>query len=227
MSIAATCIIFFAIKNAIYPPNGVEVNIPLHILKTLPTLVTLAVQLMLISANKYAFLLGGLNAAVYGIVYIISGVPFSAVSALLISFPLQIYSFFNWKKNSSGKTVALRWLPLHGKLIVLCITGALWSFCFFVLAKNNIIVSNIPVLDTITFTLGIVVTVLSSIRYIDSQYMNIVSCGIQLAMWIILTIKEPASNISHTIIAVYNLYCITQTAINWTLIHNKNKKKVG
>jgi nicotinamide riboside transporter PnuC len=176
------------------------------------------------SANKYGFLLGGTNAAIYGIVYILSGAPFSAVSALLISFPLQIYSFFNWKKNSQGKTVALRWLPVHGKLIVLGITAALWAFCFFVLAKYNILPCKIPVLDTMIFTIGTVVTVLSSIRYIDSQYMNLVSCCCGLIMWIFLTVEDPATNISHAIIAVYNLYCVGLIAINWTLLYNKNKK---
>ena len=111
MSIAAVCILFFAVKNAIFPPDPDNFNLALHIFKTLPTLVTLAVQILLMSANKYAFLLGGTNAAIYGIVYIITGIPFSAVSALLISFPLQIYSFFNWSKNSKGKSVELRWLP--------------------------------------------------------------------------------------------------------------------
>lgn len=227
MSIAATCIIFFAVKNALYPPNPEKFNLALHIFKTLPTLVTLAVQLLLMSANKYGFLLGGTNAAIYGIVYILSGAPFSAVSALLISFPLQIYSFFNWKKNSSGKTVELRWLPLYAKFIVLGITVALWAFCYFVLAKYNILPCKIPVLDTIIFTLGTVVTVLSSIRFIDSQYISFVSASFGLIMWILLTIEDPSTNISHAIIAVYNLYCIGLTAINWTSIYNKSKKKLN
>ena len=224
MSIVAICILFFAVKNALYPADPDNFNLAIHIFKTLPTLVTLVVQLLLMSANKYGFLLGGTNAAIYGIVYIISGAPFSAASALLISFPLQIYSFFNWKKNSQGKTVALRWLPLYGKITVLCITVALWAFCYFVLAKYEILPCKIPLLDTIIFTIGTVVTVLSSIRYIDSQYMNTISCVCGLIMWTLFTIEDPAANISHAIIAVYNLYCVSLTAVNWTLIYNKNKK---
>ena len=224
MSLAACLIIFFAVKSALYPADGEEVSIPYLILKTLPTLVTLVVQIMLMAANKYAFLLGGINAAVYGVVYLIEGVPFSAFSALLISFPLQLYSFFNWKKNSKGKNVELRWLSLKGKFIVLGITGALWAFCFFVLSKNNIIVSEVPVFDTLTFTLGVVVTVLSAVRYIDSQYMSFVSSSLGFAMWVILTVKDP-SNINHAIIGVYNMYCIGQTAINWTVIYARNKAK--
>ena len=149
---------------------------------------------------------------------------FSAASAFFMSVPLQLATFFNWKKNSQGKTVALRWLPVSGKITVLCISAALWAFCFFVLAKYNILPCKIPILDTIIFTIGTVVTVLSSIRFIDSQYMNIISCVCGLVMWILFTIEDPATNISHAIIAGYNLYCVTMTAINWTIIHNKNKK---
>lgn len=224
MSLAAFCLIFFATRAALYPPEGETVNIPYHIFKTLPTLITLVVQILLMSANRYGFLLGGTNAAIYGIVYLIEGVPFSACSALLISFPLQIYSFFNWKKNSKGKDVDLRWLPLHGKAIALGAVAALWAFCFFVLAKNNIIASDVPLFDTLTFSIGLVVTALSAIRYIDSQFMNCVSCALGLTMWIILTIKDP-SNVSHAIIAVYNLYCVTQIGINWSILYSKNKKK--
>ena len=51
--------------------------------KTLPTLVTLAVQLLNVRVNRYAFLLGGINAVVYGIVYLTEGLYFSMISALV------------------------------------------------------------------------------------------------------------------------------------------------
>ena len=84
-------------------------------------------------------------------------------------------------------------------------------------------VMRIPLLDTITFSLGIICTVLSAVRYIESQYINIISCTVSLVMWIILTVQNP-SNVNYVIIGIYNLYCVTQSAINWTLIYIKNKK---
>ena len=62
-------------------------------LKTLPTLVTLVVQLLLVRANRYAILLGGTNALIYGAAYLSEGLYFSCISAVLMSAPLQYYSF--------------------------------------------------------------------------------------------------------------------------------------
>ena len=72
------------------------------LLKTLPTLITLVVQLLLARANRFAFLLGGANAVIYGISYLDEGLYFSMISAILISAPIQIYSFFNWSKKQTG-----------------------------------------------------------------------------------------------------------------------------
>ena len=99
MSLAAAFLLFFAVKNALYPAEGEEIELWYHIFKTLPTIVTLFVQLLMMSANRYAFLLGGCNSVIYGIVYFMEGVPFSGISALVLSFLPQIYTFFNWGKN--------------------------------------------------------------------------------------------------------------------------------
>ena len=92
MSLAAAFLLFFAVKNALYPPEGQESELWYLIFKTLPTIVTLFVQLLMMSANRYAFLLGGCNSVIYGIVYFMEGVPFSGISALVLSFLAKSYT---------------------------------------------------------------------------------------------------------------------------------------
>ena len=221
MSFAAALIIFFAVKNALYPADGKEVELWYLIFKTVPTLVTLVVQILLISANRYSFLLGGLNSALYGAVYFIEGIPFSGIFAILVSLPIQVYSFFNWKNNTKSGKVELRWLDTKGRIITAVACVGTWALCYFWL--SHYMVMKIPLFDTIIFTLGVVVTILSSIRIIESQYLSFVSSVVSLVMWIILTVRNP-SNINYAIIGVYNMYCIGQTAVNWTLIYIKNKR---
>ena len=84
-------------------------------------------------------------------------------------------------------------------------------------------VMKIPMFDTIIFSLGVIVTVLSAVRYVESQYISFISSTVSLIMWIILTVRNP-SNINYAIIGVYNMYCIGQTAINWTVLYVKDKK---
>ena len=221
MSLAAAFILFFAVKNALYPADGQEIELWYLILKTLPTLVTLIVQILLIGANRYAFLLGGCNSVIYSVVYFMEGLSFSAIYALLISFSIQIYSFFHWRKNSESGKVALRWLSAKSRVLTAVSAIGMWAVCYFWLSKY--MVMRIPMLDTITFSLGIICTVLSSVRYIESQYISFVSCVVSLIMWIILSLQNP-SNINYVIIGIYNLYCVGQAAVNWTLIYIRDKR---
>ena len=221
MSLVAILIIFFAVKNALYPAEGKEVELWYLIFKTTPTLITLVIQLLLISANRYGFLLGGLNSILYSAVYFMEGVPFSGFFALLVSAPIQIYSFFNWKKNSKGSKVTLRTLSTKWRIIIGVIIVALWAVCYFWLSRYMRM--SIPICDTIIFTLGTVVTVLAAIRFVESQYLSFISSLVSLVMWIILTIRDP-SNINYAIIGVYNAYCVGQMAINWTILYIKDKR---
>lgn len=221
MSLAAATILFFAVKNALYPPAGQEIELWYLIFKTLPTIVTLFVQLLMMSANRYAFLMGGFNSVIYGIVYFMEDVPFSAISALVLSFLPQIYSFINWGKNSKSGKVSLRRLPAKNIAVAVAVFGGLWAICYFWLSKYMTIRN--PLLDTLTFSLGIISTTLAAVRYIESQYVSFISCICALIMWIMMTVQSP-SNINYAIIAVYNLYCVALTAINWTMIYVKDKK---
>lgn len=221
MSLAAAFLLFFAVKNALYPAEGEEIELWYHIFKTLPTIVTLFVQLLMMSANRYAFLLGGCNSVIYGIVYFMEDVPFSGISALVLSFLPQIYSFFNWGKNSRSGKVSLRRLSAKYMAVTVAAFAGIWSLSYFWLAKYMTI--RIPLLDTLIFSLGIITTALAAVRYIDSQYISFISCIFALIQWILLTVQDP-SNINFVIIAVYNLYCVGLTAINWTLIYIKDKK---
>jgi len=70
-------------------------------IKTLPTLVTLIVQLMSSRANRYAFLIGGTNAILYSIAPFSEGLYFSVMTCLCISSPIQYFSFFVWKRKKN------------------------------------------------------------------------------------------------------------------------------
>ena len=188
-------------------------TIIIAVIKTLPTLVTLIVQVLLVSANRNAFLLGGCNAALYGVSYLLQGLNFSAISALLISSPIQIISFFTWKKNSSGKEVRFkRMSPLVLALTVGLILAG-WAGCYFGLSR--FFDGSYPALDALTFSIGTVVTFIVAMRYIESQYMNTVSCLIALVMYIMMSIKDP-TNMSYIVISLYNLVKVLQAAISWT-----------
>lgn len=190
-------------------------------IKTLPTLITLVVLIMSVRANRFAFLVGASNCVLYTIAYISEGVYFSAANALLVSMPIQIFSFFVWSKHKSGKTssqlIRMKWWQLL--LSAVAILPA-WAGCYFGLSA--FFEGNMAVLDSLVFVLGILISVLIAFRLIEGQYFNLVSCIISLVMWIFICVKEPSS-MNFVIISVYNLYRTAQAAVNWTLLYRRGK----
>ena len=193
------------------------------VIKTLPTLITLVVMLMSVRANRYAFLVGASNSVLYGIAYVIEGVYFSAANAFLVSMPIQIFSFFVWRKHKTDKTkselIRMKWWQLL--LSVLVIFPA-WAGCYF--GISGFIGGSEPLLDSLTFVLALLISVLVAFRYIEGQYFNIISCVIGLVMWILIFIENP-SNINFVLISCYNLFRTVQAAINWTVLYIKAKKE--
>ena len=196
-------------------------------IKTLPTLITLVVMIMSVRANRFAFVVGASNSVLYAVAYLIEGLYFSAASALLVSMPIQVFSFFHWSRHKSGKTQA-KLIRLNWWQLVLVIVGIfpLWAGCYFGLSP--LIGGNMPLLDTLLFTLGIVISLLVAFRAIEGNYLNVLSCIISLVMWIMICIKDP-SNINYIIISAYNLFKVIQGTVTWTMLYCKDnkQKKIG
>ena len=195
------------------------------VLKTLPTLITLVVQMLLVAANRYAFLLGGTNALLYGIAYFSEGLYFSMISAVAISAPIQYFSFIRWGRRRKEKgTAELRFLSVKGKMLTLLCASVLFVLCYFLLApffKDG----RYPFLDTVGFALGIVVSVLAAFGYVESQYINLVAILLKIGMWILITLESP-ENFNYIIISLYNGYRVAQAAVQWTRKYLKNRKEM-
>lgn len=190
--------------------------------KTLPTLISLVVQILLVRADRKAFLLGGCNAFLYAFSYVLEGVYFSAISAMVISGPIQLFSFFHWKKNSVGDRVELK--AMGGRLLIVTVVATLivWTGVYFGLSRffND---ATYPLVDTLSFTIGILVTIITALRFVESQYFSLINCVISLTLWILIAAKNPAG-FNYVIISVYNLYRVAQATVNWTRQYRSSRK---
>ena len=192
---------------------------------TLPTLITLIVLIMSVRANRYAFLVGAGNCVLYTVAYLIEGVYFSAANAFLVSMPIQIFSFFVWRRHKTDNTrselIKMKWWQL---LLSVAAVFPAWAICYF--GISGLLGGTEPLLDSFTLVLGILISVLIAFRYIEGQYFNFISCLIGLVMWISICIESP-NNINYLIIACYNLFRTVQATVNWTALYvrGKNEKK--
>jgi len=180
----------------------------------LPMLNTLVIMLLSANANRFAFLFGGLNSLIYGIVYFTEHVYFSMISAVLVSFPLQMLSFFYWKRREAGKETPLRMLRAKGRLGVLGIGAAAYGASYFWLLPFFTDAA-VPAVDILVFVLGIVITVMAALCYVESQYLNIISCVFNFVMWLLIAMED-LSNLNYLVISLYNLFRVSQACVIWT-----------
>ena len=193
--------------------------------KVLPTLNTLIILLLSARVDRRSFLLGGLNAAFYGVGYFTEGLYFSVINCLLVSMPLQLFSFFNWKKHADGNSTKLRTLGWKGEIVVVSLTvvGCLcchWFLLPFFAGEKQ------AALDIFLFVIGLVITVLSMLRYVEAPYYNLISSMANLVMWLLICTQNIA-DLNYLIMAAYSFFRVVQSAINWTKQYQKGKRETA
>ena len=116
----------------------------------------------------------------------------------------------------------MKWWQL---LLSVVVIFPAWAGCYF--GISSFLGGNQPLLDSLLFVLGILISTLVAFRFIEGQYFNVISCVIALAMWIAICIESP-NNVNFLIISFYNLFRTVQAAVNWTLLYikDKNEKKI-
>lgn len=186
-------------------------------IKLLPCIGSLFIALFVSKAYRIGFLFAALNAAIYAIGFTVDGLYGSLYSCLLISMPLSLISYFKWKKHAVGKTTVIKKATFRiiTLSIVLCIGG--WA-AFYIGASQSDSTNKMIWLDSALVPFGLTVTLLQMFAYKESCYINVVSCMISVALWIILTLDNIA-NINYLLISLYNIYRVVFSAIRWTELY--------
>lgn len=192
--------------------------------KVLPTLNTLVILLLSARVDRRSFLIGGLNAAFYGIGFFTEGLYFSVINCLLVSMPLQLFSFFNWKKHADGNSAKLRTLGWRGEAVVISSTVVGCQLCYWLLLPFFEGGQQQVMLDIFLFVIGLVITVLALLRYVETPYYNLISAIANVVMWVSICTGNIA-NINYLIMAAYSLFRVAQSAITWTKQYKKSQKE--
>lgn len=173
--------------------------------RILPLFISLAVMILQSKVSRYAFLLGGLNSILYAVVYLYYGLYGVAAQAFLFSFPMQIITFFNWKKNSEKSTVKFRRLGGGGLALCGALFAAAWTGLFFVLKKLG---SDYAVLDNTVTLLGVFASVLTVSAFIEYTYLNLSVAIVNIFLYI-QVIPAHHDQVTYLIYGIYSLICMS------------------
>ena len=174
-------------------------------IKTLPLFISLIVMLLQARVSRYAFLIGGLNSILYAISYVMMGLYALAIYSFVSSFPLQIITFINWKKKTSGGVTELRKMSWGLRGLVLLGFVIIGIPAYF--AVSAIPGASQSVLDVTGTLLGILITVLTMLRFAEYAPLNLVNVCISLATHIAI-FSYDTSNITYVIYTVYSGICM-------------------
>ena len=178
--------------------------------KILPLFVSLFVVMLQAKVNRFGYLLGGLNSILYAIIYISAGVYASAASALLFSLPMQIVTFLRWQKHAYKESTVLRRMSRKGRM--LC-AGAFLFVWGITLTTLTLLGSEFAFLDTSVSLLGVLVSILTMLAFVEYAPLWLVSNALSLVLNLQLTLSD-ISFFPYAIAGVYNLICTIISVFN-------------
>ncbi len=193
-----------------------------HPIKVIPLCISCFVMLLQANVNRYAFLFGGLNSIVYAASGISMQLYANALYSFAVSFPLQIVTFINWKKNTHGGKTETKRLSAKNRLLGVLMMLGLWAVLYLIFSRLD---SPYMVLDNTASVLGLVTTVLCMLRYSEYAILQLVGGCFSLATYIQLTVDD-VSNIVWIIYTGYSLVCTAVSFINMSRQNRLKEKAV-
>ena len=172
-------------------------------LRILPLYISIVISMLQTRVNRFAYLMGGLNSILYGVVYIYYKLYGAAFSALLFSFPIQILTFIRWNKHKRGNSTALRKLSNKQRVwIVLGYSVALAAMWFLL----PLIGSQYVFLDSATTLLGILIYFLTMFAFIEYTSFMLVNCAITIVLYFTMLEATPET-MTYLIYSFYSFAC--------------------
>ncbi len=170
----------------------------------IPLFISLFVMAFQSDANRIGLLIGAINAAIYTAAYVYMGVYASAASAILFSFPIQLSSFFTWKKKAYKNTVMFRKMTNKQRIIFSSAVIAMWIILAGIMIHFKY---KYAVLDSISFLLGFIIPILTMLAYIEYTYLWIIQAIIGLLLNVQMVVNDYKQT-TYLIYGIYALYCV-------------------
>lgn len=187
----------------------------------LPLYVSLYVYTLQMRASRYAYLVGSLNSLFYAAVYWIWGLYSSAASALLISFPIQLFTFISWSRKPYKNSTVFK--KLRPKALCGTVAGMLllWGL---LTALSMGWGANQPILDTLLSAIGLAASVLTMLQFVDGAYFTVAGGVGSLVLWAIVALGDP-SGVPYLVFSFYTVICTVRAAIKRNDLYKEQKKQ--
>jgi len=186
-----------------------------------PVFISLFIMASQADANRYSYLAGGINAIIYTGIYVYLGLYASAASALLFSFPMQLMTFINWKKKSYGNSTVFKKMSAKVRIIVFGLFVLSFTALYIALKAVG---SEYAIIDNMATLIGIMVSVLTMLAYIEYSYLWLLSGALQIVLNLQVMMNNQPEHITYVIFSLYCAYCIVLAFINVRKLYKEQQK---
>ena len=201
--------------------TGVLYGCPVY--RMIPLCVSLMVMILQTRANRATFLLGGINALYYAVVYFSLKLYGMSLYSLLVACPLQLLTWWRWRKNAYAQATVLRRLTGRQRLRWgLGLAGA-WLGLYLLLDAFG---SGYLILDntiSIISTAGNLGSVLSLIEF---PFAQILAHVLNITLYVQMVVEDPAQW-PFLIFFSYALICSSISAWFMHKLYRKQRREAG
>ena len=189
--------------------------------RILPLFISLFVANLQSRVNRYGSLLGSINSLIYAGVYVYYGLYASVLSALLVSFPIQLLTFIRWNKNKWEKSTVLRRMKPQYLALTLAGFAVVLVAMWFVLPKLG---AQYVFLDSTVTVLGTLTSFLTMFAFMEYAFFMVVNCFLNLILYIQMVPDSP-DTVTYLVFGVYSFICAVIGAVSVVKIYKAQQKK--
>ena len=169
----------------------------------LPLYVSLCVGLLQSRVSRTAYLIGAFNSLLYAVVYAHFKLYASAAYAVLFSSTIQFATYLRWKSRPQGQSTLFRAMTNRQRLLVAGLFALCWGAAWLILSRAD---SGYRILDISTSLLGILISLLTMLAYIEYAPLMILSGTVNIVLFAAMLRDHPAQ-ITYLIYALYSMVC--------------------
>ena len=188
--------------------------------RILPLFISLFVANLQSRVNRYGSLLGSINSLIYAGVYVYYGLYASVLSALLVSFPIQLLTFIRWNKNKWEKSTVLRRMKPQYLALTLAGFAVVLVAMWFVLPKLG---AQYVFLDSTVTVLGTLTSFLTMFAFVEYAFFMVVNCFLNLILYIQMVPDSP-DTVTYLVFGIYSFICAIIGAVSVIRIYKEQQK---
>ena len=190
------------------------------VLRMIPLYVSLVVGILQSRANRYANLIGGINALLYAAVYFHFGLYASAASALLVSSPIQLATFIRWSNRSYKHSTKFRCLSAKFRIILSVIFVVSFSTIYIILSVLN---SEYRLLDLSVSLISVFTSVLALFSFMEYSW-TMLGTGVFSIVLDISMMRNYPGQITYLVFSIYSMICIILQMISVHKLYKEQMK---